>query len=87
MTLPAREYSVAMLSPSAIHRCYSHPFLVDTMSFESSPSHSIPHFVAIFNTALNDYAQKTGTDLIAHPLAAVLESCRGHAHANDGTLK
>jgi len=41
----------------------------------SSALHSIPHFGAIFDAALNDYAQKTGTDLTAHPLAAVLQSC------------
>jgi hypothetical protein len=44
----------------------------------SSPGfHSIPQFGAIFDAALNDYAQKTGTDLrlTTHPLAAALESC------------
>jgi hypothetical protein len=41
----------------------------------SSAFHSIPHFEAIFDAALSDYAQKTGTNLTAHPLAAVLESC------------
>ena len=41
----------------------------------SSGFHSIPHFGAIFDGALNDYAQKTGTDLTTHPLAAILESC------------
>jgi len=41
----------------------------------SSGFHSIPHFGVIFDAALKDYAQTTGTDLTTHPLAAVLESC------------
>jgi hypothetical protein len=36
---------------------------------------SYSQFGAIFDAALKAYAQKTGTDLSAHPLAAALETC------------
>src|SRR5882672_10260207 len=49
------------------------PLLTSPMS--SSAFHSTLQFRAIFDAALNDYAQKTGIDLATHPLAAVLESC------------
>jgi hypothetical protein len=63
----------------------------------SSSSHSnIPvyyPFVAVFDAALQDYVQKTGTDLSSHPLATILEACdtpdavlavlREQAHAFD----
>ena len=50
-------------------------------------------FVAVFGAALQEYAQKTGTDLNSHPLATTLEACdtpdavlavlREQAHAFD----
>jgi hypothetical protein len=44
----------------------------------SSSSHtnvSVPQFTAIFDAALQEYAQKTGTDLATHPLSTTLEAC------------
>jgi hypothetical protein len=59
----------------------------------SHPNVSLSQFEAIFDVALKEYAQKTGTDLAVHPLATTLELCdsseavlgvlRKQAHAFD----
>jgi len=41
----------------------------------SVPRPSYSQFEVIFDTALKEYAQTTGTDLTTHPLAAALEAC------------
>jgi hypothetical protein len=40
-----------------------------------SQSSSSPTFQTLFNTALQDYKDKTGTSLIDHPIAKQLETC------------
>ena len=40
-----------------------------------SQSSSSSTFQALFNTALQDYKDKTGTSLIDHPFAKQLETC------------
>jgi len=41
----------------------------------SVPYSSYSHLKVIFNAALKEYAQKTGTNLTTHPLADALEAC------------
>jgi hypothetical protein len=41
----------------------------------ASASTSSSNFRSIFNVALKEYAKKTKTDLLAHPLAAQLKVC------------
>jgi len=41
----------------------------------SQPSSSSSTFRALFNQALQDYKDKTGTSLIDHPFAKQLETC------------
>lgn len=45
------------------------------MSSSSHPNVSFLQFEAIFDASLEEYAQKTGMDLAAHPLATTLEVC------------
>ena len=44
-------------------------------SSSSHPNVSVPQFTAIFDAALQEYAQKTGTNLATHPLSTTLEAC------------
>ena len=44
-------------------------------SSNSHTSVSISQFQVIFDAALNEYSQKTGKDIRAHPLTARLQSC------------
>jgi hypothetical protein len=44
-------------------------------SSSSHPNVSVPQFTVIFDAALREYAQKTGTDLATHPLSTTLEAC------------
>ena len=44
-------------------------------SLSSHPNITHSPFAAILDAALQEYAQKTGTDLATHPLATTLETC------------
>ena len=46
------------------------------MSHTHSAGPSSPNFQLVFNNALKAYEQRTKNDLLAHPLAAQLQSCR-----------
>ena len=44
-------------------------------SSNSHPSVSLSQFQGLFDAALNEYSQKTGKDIITHPLTAKLQEC------------
>jgi len=44
-------------------------------SSSSHPSVSLSQFQSLFDAALNEYSQKTGKDIITHPLTAMLQKC------------
>ena len=85
-TLWARLY-VSPGSPhsaySALSHCHHRPLTADCSSSlsqisfisEMSQSSSSSPFQALFNAAVDDYKDKTGTSLIDHPFAQQLESC------------
>ena len=49
------------------------------MSHSPPPSTSSSNFQAIFNNALKAYERRTKKDLLAHPLAAQLQTCDSHS--------
>ena len=59
------------IPPSTNHIFSSHVFSIHDMSHSSSSS----SFQALFNAALEDYTNKTGTKLLDHPLAKQLDKC------------
>ena len=67
---------MARLCPSPHSALYHHdlpfPFLSHTSVMSQSSSST---FQALFNAALQDYKDKTGTSLTNHPIAEQLESC------------
>ncbi len=44
-------------------------------SSSSRPNASSSQFQGIFDAALNEYSQKTGNDILTHPLTARLQNC------------
>ena len=53
----------------------SHFLAILLLYMSQSPSGSLYTFQSLFNTALQDYKDKTGTSLVGHPFAKQLETC------------
>ena len=59
------------IPPSTNHLSLSHVCYIHDMNHSSSSS----SFQALFNAALEDYTNKTGTKLLDHPLAKQFDKC------------
>ena len=57
--------------PSSLYKLSNLSF----MSYAQSTASSSPNFQLVINNALDKYKKRTKNDLLAHPLAAQLQSC------------
>jgi hypothetical protein len=58
---------------------YHYPSLNSHMSHTRPTSTSSNNFQVVFNNALKAYERRTKKDLLAHPLAAQLQTCDSHS--------
>jgi hypothetical protein len=66
---PLPPHSINLFSPQTAPICLAIFF------YYMSQSPSSPTFQALFNAALQDYKDKTGTSLVDHPFVKQLEAC------------
>jgi len=72
--VPGQRFPSTLSSlPSSQHDCTNESPASPPMSNTHTPSSS--NFQLIFNSALKAYEKHTKNDLLAHPLAAELQSC------------
>ena len=82
MLAPIRDRTILPSAPSytsfyslSLHHRPLHLIFTMTSQALSTPASTSSNFQSIFDAALKAYEKKTKKDLLAHPLAAQLQSC------------